>query len=311
MSLTQRFRRAFGVGLALALSPAACTQPTPGVASATRALVGNPTCAQLAPESRNACNLGHLFSDVVSTGNLDLADQYITVDRPDHDPNLPPELQRGRDGFKRAIALFRAGFPDLKVASEFMVADGDKVTSYGTVAGTHNGTFLGFAPTHKTFQLHSIEIVRFDAAGLIAEHWGGFDIAELRAQLGLPSPDGDATRDVVARYYAAWPDVKRGDTLGVRAVLAPDVQFRGTIAPHLSGVDAFVEGLSGLVDHQVGDRRELQAVYSGEHASVLYELTVSGAGTIRFADYLRVVGGKIVEDDLVFDPTALRAVIPN
>jgi predicted ester cyclase len=264
-----------------------------------------------APTSRNKCNLLRLFDEVINGGELDVADALMTVDRPDHDPNLPEDLRRGREGFKKAIGMFRAAFPDLHVTSEFAVADGDRVASYNTVTGTNDGPFLGQAPTHRTFTIVGTDVVRFDEAGLIAEHWGGFDVASILTQVGLPADaQAVATKNVADAYFASWADLKAGDERAVRALLTDDVVFHGTIAPLLSGADAFVSGLKQLV--VIDDRRKVVAEdYSGDEAFVLYDITTSTpAGTIRFADHLRVDQGKIVEDYLVFDATELRKLLP-
>lgn len=38
---------------------------------------------------RNKDNLSRLYQEVFNQGQIDAADQLITEDRPDHDPNLP------------------------------------------------------------------------------------------------------------------------------------------------------------------------------------------------------------------------------
>src|SRR5215470_2493217 len=119
---------------------------------------------------RNKQNFQHLFDEVINPGNLDRADLYITPDRPDHDPNLPPEMTRDREGFKLFFRMFRAAFPDQKFTNEFMVAEGDKVMAIGSAEGTHQGDFLGMPATGKHFKVRNIDICRFNAEGLIAEH---------------------------------------------------------------------------------------------------------------------------------------------
>ena len=81
-------------------------------------------------------------------------------------------MTRDREGFKLFFRMFRAAFPDQKFDIEFMVAEGEKVVSYGTVEGTHTGEFMGLAATGKSFKVRNIDICRFNAEGLIAEHWG-------------------------------------------------------------------------------------------------------------------------------------------
>jgi steroid delta-isomerase-like uncharacterized protein len=134
-------------------------------------------------QERNKNQFQRLYDEVINTGDLERANLYITPDRPDHDPGLPPEMTRDREGFKLFFRMFRAAFPDQKFDIEFMVAGGEKVVAYGTVEGTHTGDFLGMAPSGKSFKVRNIDICRFNAEGLIAEHWGLVDLAGMMRQL--------------------------------------------------------------------------------------------------------------------------------
>jgi steroid delta-isomerase-like uncharacterized protein len=135
-------------------------------------------------QERNKERLQRLYDEVINAGDMDRADIYITPDRPDNDPNLPPEMTRDREGFKLFFRMLRAAFPDQKFTNEFMVAEGDKVMAIGTMEGTHRGEFFGMPPTGKHFRVRNIDICRFNAEGIIAEHWGLFDRAALMEQLG-------------------------------------------------------------------------------------------------------------------------------
>ena len=134
-------------------------------------------------QERNKEQLQRLYDEVINKGDLERADKYITPDRPDHDPNLPPEMTRDREGFKLFFRTFRAAFPDQKFTNEFMVSEGDKVTAIGSIEGTHHGEFFGMPATGKHFKVRNIDICRFNADGLIAEHWGLVDMASMMRQL--------------------------------------------------------------------------------------------------------------------------------
>jgi steroid delta-isomerase-like uncharacterized protein len=103
------------------------------------------------------------FVDHVETGDMNL-EQYKQV----------------------ATALYKA-FPDLDVTIEDIVAEGDKVVMRFIFRGTHNGEFLGIAPTGKKFTEAGITIFRI-AGGKIAEAWAVHDTFGLMQQLGaIPS----------------------------------------------------------------------------------------------------------------------------
>jgi len=142
-------------------------------------------------QDRNKATFRRLIDEVINAGRLDLADQLLTADRPDHQElGLPPELTRGYDGFRRVIGMFREAFPDLTFKSDFMVAEGDRVLSYNTITGTHRGAFMGIPATGKRFQASAADICAFDADGKISAHWGVFDMLAVLVQLGVVPPPG-------------------------------------------------------------------------------------------------------------------------
>lgn len=144
----------------------------------------------MSDQERNKASFKKLIDEVINAGRLDLADQLLTADRPDHQAiGLPPEMTKGHEGFRRVIGMFREGFPDLKFTSHWMMADGDKVLSYNTIEGTHRGPFMGIPPTGKKFSATAADVCRFDASGKISEHWGVFDMFSAMMQLGvIPTP---------------------------------------------------------------------------------------------------------------------------
>ena len=83
-------------------------------------------------------------------------------------------------GLKSAIAGLRGAVPDLTLAIDEMVSSDDKLWA----RMTNHGTFLGFAPTGKSFTITVIDVCRFHG-GKIVEHWGVPDRFALLDQLGL------------------------------------------------------------------------------------------------------------------------------
>jgi predicted ester cyclase len=68
-------------------------------------------------------------------------------------------------------AVLLRAFPDLHVAVEDVIAEGDKLVCRDTVTGTHQGEYRGLPPTGKSVAYNEIFILRF-AGGRIAEIWG-------------------------------------------------------------------------------------------------------------------------------------------
>jgi predicted ester cyclase len=93
-----------------------------------------------------------------------------------------------REGQKQRIAGFHKAMPDVHLAIDDLFAEGDQVVFRVTIRGTHQGAFMGAAPTGKQITATAIDIARL-ADGRIVEHWGQMDTLGLMQQLGLiPAP---------------------------------------------------------------------------------------------------------------------------
>lgn len=88
---------------------------------------------------------------------------------------------------KAVFARLRQAYPDLHVAVEDVIAEGDRVVSRNTVTGTHQGEYLGIPPTGKSVTYDEIFIVRF-VNGRAAETWGVVDVLSHMKQLGVIRP---------------------------------------------------------------------------------------------------------------------------
>ena len=61
------------------------------------------------------------------------------------------------------------------------------MTTYKTYYGTHEGPFLGVAPTGRLIHFETVDVMRV-REGKIAEHWGVANLFSLMQQLGaLPA----------------------------------------------------------------------------------------------------------------------------
>jgi predicted ester cyclase len=81
------------------------------------------------------------------------------------------------------FARLRQAFPDLHVAVEDLVAEGDRLVSRNVVTGTHQGEYMGLSPTGRSVAYDEIFILRF-VNGRIAETWGVVDVLSQMRQLG-------------------------------------------------------------------------------------------------------------------------------
>lgn len=137
---------------------------------------------------QESAELARRFVDACNRQQFDLFDDLLIEDYVHHDPNLPPELQRGRESYKQVIAMLYGAFPDLQGTIERVVAEGDKVVTQLRWRGTHRGELMGFPASGKPVDFGMIEIQRV-AGGKIAEGWVQFDAMGMLQQIGaVPSP---------------------------------------------------------------------------------------------------------------------------
>jgi predicted ester cyclase len=90
----------------------------------------------------------------------------------------------GTELMKQLWEVLLRAFPDLHVEVEDVIAEGDKVVSRNAVSGTHQGEYMGVAPTGKSITWNEIFIGRI-VDGRVAETWGVVDVASQMRQLGL------------------------------------------------------------------------------------------------------------------------------
>ena len=130
----------------------------------------------------NKALIRRFYEEVFNQRDLAALDEYYAPDHIDH--TLPPGLTVDPEGTKQAIAMTLAGFPDLHVAIEDMIAEGDKVVTRFTTHGTQLGAFGNLPPSGKRVAVSTIEITRI-AGGKIVEDWGLDDRLGMLQQLGL------------------------------------------------------------------------------------------------------------------------------
>ena len=127
--------------------------------------------------------------EVQSRGNFDVFDELFAPDFLDHTPQ--PGRTPDRDGARELYRVLRAAFPDFHAEIHWQAADGDLVTTYKTYHGTHQGSFLGIAPTGRKIHFETVDVMRV-RNGQISEHWGVANLFSLMQQLGALPPVRDA-----------------------------------------------------------------------------------------------------------------------
>jgi steroid delta-isomerase-like uncharacterized protein len=130
----------------------------------------------------NKASIRRVCQEAWNEGRLGVIDEVIAPNARHH--GMAPEELVGTAPIKGMVSAVRGAFPDLHVAVEDMIAEGDRVVSRNTVTGTHTGPFMGIPPTGKRFVVTHIHIFRY-ADGQMVEQWALLDDLSMLQQLGV------------------------------------------------------------------------------------------------------------------------------
>lgn len=123
------------------------------------------------------------YEDAIGGGHINVVDDLTTDDLIDHEQGLPGQPP-GREGVKFFINAMRGAFSDIRPKTiEPMLVDGNLEAARAVLTGTHDGEFMGVAPTNKTVEFETIDVIRVKD-GKVAEHWGVTDTMSLMQQIG-------------------------------------------------------------------------------------------------------------------------------
>ena len=89
----------------------------------------------------------------------------------------------GLSAFRNGWQLpLRAAFTDRTYNTTKFIAEGDWVSCFGQIEGTHSGIFMGIAPTGKRVTIPYMDFWRIED-GRIKDNWVNVDFAFVLAQL--------------------------------------------------------------------------------------------------------------------------------
>jgi predicted ester cyclase len=108
-----------------------------------------------------------IFAEALNGGDLAVVDEAFS---PQFVDRSAPEQAVGSEGVKEYMRAVRAGFPDLHVTIEELVAGDDTVELRERWHGTHLGEYEGTAPTGRVVERTMTRTFRF-AGGKIVEEW--------------------------------------------------------------------------------------------------------------------------------------------
>jgi steroid delta-isomerase-like uncharacterized protein len=125
--------------------------------------------------------------DLINAGDIDGFGGLMADDFVEHEemPGLAPT----KDGVLDMFRMYRAAFPDMQMKAEEVLVSGDRTVTRGKATGTHQGELMGMPPSGKRIEVKFIDIMQFNDAGVVREHWGLMDMFSMMQQLGA-IPEG-------------------------------------------------------------------------------------------------------------------------
>lgn len=123
------------------------------------------------------------YDEVMNSRNVTRIKSFCADDFTDHNP-LPGYSGKGLDDLIAQLNEMFIGFPDLRITTDFMVAEEDKVVSYITMTGTNSGPYANMPATNKPVKINGIDIAKIKD-GKVIERWGVFEDLSMMTQLGM------------------------------------------------------------------------------------------------------------------------------
>ena len=142
-------------------------------------LLAGVVCASSLQEQNKAL-AKRAFEELLSGGRFELAEQLYAKDFVNH--GIHRNISLAED--QAALKGWHEAFPDVVIAPEKLIAEGDLVVVYWIARGTNTGTGNGLPATGKKVEQAGITIWRM-VNDKIKEEWSAFDQLSLMQQLGL------------------------------------------------------------------------------------------------------------------------------
>lgn len=151
------------------------------------------------PTDQNKKIVRRIYEELWDQRRLEVADEVISAEAVNYDTGLAPQ-PFGPEEMKGTVRMVTAGFPNNRHEVEEMIAEGDTVVARVTLTGTHDGEFMGIAPTGRKIEVTEIHIYRLREGKAVEHRVGRDDLGAMR-QLGV-IPDAVSAPEPPSRNEA-------------------------------------------------------------------------------------------------------------
>ena len=122
------------------------------------------------------------FRECINTNNKTLAEELIDS-HAEFASLTSPETLYGGSGYLSVVELMRRSFSEIHWEIEDLAAEDEKVAVSWICSGTHDGEFMGKAPTGKKFSFSCMNFYYFNEEGKIIKDSAAQGLAGLFAAL--------------------------------------------------------------------------------------------------------------------------------
>ena len=129
----------------------------------------------------NKALVSRFIDEAYNKRNLTVGDELLAINVVIHISNSDI---KGIEGWKQYAGSFLAGFSDIIMSVNEIIAEGDKIVASWTCRGVHTGEFHGIIHTDKQATWTGIAIYHF-VDNKIGEVWVWNDIWSMMQQLGI------------------------------------------------------------------------------------------------------------------------------
>ena len=124
------------------------------------------------------------FRECINTNDKALAEELIDS-HAECASLTSPETLYGGSGYLSVVEFMRRSFSDIHWDIMDMAAEDDKAAVSWVCSGTHDGEFMGIAPTGKKFSFSCMNFYYFNDEGKIIKDAAAQGLAGLFGSLGI------------------------------------------------------------------------------------------------------------------------------
>jgi len=141
------------------------------------------SCTNTANNTQGQKNIEtvHAIHDVIESGDVSKADQYIAADAVDH--TAEGGEARGLDKIKAEFQKLHSDYKDLKFEETQDAANDDYVFSQNRFKGVATTNTMGSAPGTQ-FDMPFVEVVKFNKDGKATDHWEYITMEDAMKMMG-------------------------------------------------------------------------------------------------------------------------------